>query len=69
MSSVHSYTFDNLSRIGDDVCGISEKEMQNENFGSYSVQRLFRQKLWYVIINKFRHKSTNVFTMEAIIVD
>ena len=41
MSSVHSYTFDSLSRIGDDVCGVSEREMQNENFGSYSVQSYF----------------------------
>ena len=42
MSSVHSYTFDSLSRIGDDVCGVSERESKNENFGSYSVQSYFR---------------------------
>ena len=31
MSSVHSYTFNGLSRIGNDVCGVSERDMQNEN--------------------------------------
>ena len=38
MSSVHSYKFNGLSRIGNDVCGVSERDMQNENFGSYLVQ-------------------------------
>ena len=41
MSSVHSYTFNGLSRIGNDVCGVSERDMQNENFGSYLVQSYF----------------------------
>ena len=29
MTSVYNFTFDNISRIGDDSCGITEKEMQN----------------------------------------
>ena len=29
-ASAFSYTFDGLSRIGDDVCGISEKDMMNQ---------------------------------------
>ena len=38
MTSSYNYTFDSLSRIGDDVCGISERDMQNQNFGSYLTQ-------------------------------
>ena len=38
MTSSYNYTFDSLSRLGDDVCGISERDMQNQNFGSYLTQ-------------------------------
>ena len=35
MASVHNFTFDKLSRIGDDLCGITERDLQNQQFGSY----------------------------------
>ena len=35
MSSVFNYTFDNLTRIGNDKCGISERDVQNKNFSKY----------------------------------
>lgn len=38
MASSYNFTFDSLSRIGDDVCGISERDMQNQQFGSYMTQ-------------------------------
>jgi hypothetical protein len=41
MASVHNYTFYNLSRIGDDQCGISGRDMQNNEFGTYSTTNYF----------------------------
>ena len=61
MSSVHSYTFDNLSRIGDDVCGVSEREMQNENFGSYSVQSYFAKNCGMASSINFATSQPNIF--------
>ena len=61
MSSVHSYTFDSLSRIGDDVCGVSEREMQNENFGSYSVQSYFAKNCGMASSINFATSQPNIF--------
>ena len=41
MTSTHHYTFDNLSRIGNDLCGISEGDLQNNAFGTYSTNNYF----------------------------
>ena len=41
MASAHNYTFYNLSRIGDDQCGISGRDMQNNEFGTYSTTNYF----------------------------
>jgi hypothetical protein len=41
MASVYNFTFDNLTGLTDDSCSISEKEIQNNNFGNYSVQSYF----------------------------
>ena len=43
MASSYNFTFDNLSRIGDDVCGISERDIQNQQFGSYTTQNYFEK--------------------------
>lgn len=43
MASVHKYTFDNLSRIGDDLCGITERDLQNQQFGTYSTTNYFEK--------------------------
>ena len=43
MSSVHNYMFENLSRLGDDVTTLSEKNMMNSNFGSYNTTNFFNQ--------------------------
>ena len=37
MATTHNYTFDEISRIGNDLC-ISERDMQNNKFGSYLTQ-------------------------------
>ena len=38
MANVYNYTFNSLSRIGNDTCGISEKDMMNETYGSYPLK-------------------------------
>jgi hypothetical protein len=35
MATTSNYTFYNLSRIGDDNCGISGRDMQNNDIGNY----------------------------------
>ena len=52
MTSVHSYTFDNMSRIGDDECNLSQRNVQNADFGSYSVQNYFVKYCGIRIRNK-----------------
>ena len=41
MSSIYNYTFDNSTRIGNDKCGTSEKDVQNKNFCKYQTQSYF----------------------------
>ena len=43
MTTTHDYIFDKLSRIGDDKCGQSEKDIQNTHFGTYTTQNYFSQ--------------------------
>lgn len=60
-SSVYNFTFDNLSRIGDDTCGISEREMQNQNFGNYPLQSFFLQDCGMNKSISFATNQPNVF--------
>ena len=41
MNSVYNYKFDNLTRIGDDVCGITARDSQNNAIGSYNTTNYF----------------------------
>lgn len=41
MASVYNYTFDNLSRLGDDVCYNTERQKQNSSYGSYNITNYF----------------------------
>ena len=41
MASVHNYSFDNLTRIGNDNCGINARDVQNNSQGSYSTTNYF----------------------------
>ena len=41
MTSVYSYRFDNQTRIGDDTCGITAREAQNNAAGSYTTTNYF----------------------------
>jgi hypothetical protein len=41
MATVSNYIFNNMSRIGDDQCGISGRDAQNNEFGTYSTTNYF----------------------------
>ena len=41
MANVSSFTFDNMSRIGNDECCISQTDIQNVAFCNYSTQNFF----------------------------
>ena len=43
MANVHNFTFDTMSRIGNDLCGISEKDLQNQKVGSYLTYNHFEK--------------------------
>jgi hypothetical protein len=43
MASVYNYTFENSTRLGDDVCYLSERNKQNTAYGSYGVTNYFSQ--------------------------
>ena len=43
MASVYNYTFENSTRLGDDVCYLSERNKQNTAYGSYGVTNYFTQ--------------------------
>ena len=41
MATVKDYIFDKMARIGNDTCGLSQKNVQNVNAGNYMVQNFF----------------------------
>jgi hypothetical protein len=41
MASSHNYSFDNLTRIGNDDCGINDRDIQNSSYGSYITTNYF----------------------------
>ena len=61
MASVYNFTFDNLTGLNDDSCSISEKEVQNNNFGNYSVQSYFLQNCGMQKPINFATSQPNVF--------
>tara|TARA_Y100000591_G_scaffold211852_1_gene183813 strand:- start:171 stop:743 length:573 start_codon:yes stop_codon:yes gene_type:complete len=61
MASLYNYSFDNITRIGDDVCALSERDMQNNNFGSYTTQNYFEKFCGMKQPIQFATKQPNVF--------
>ncbi len=41
MAYVRDYVFDNMSRIGEDSCGMDQRNIQNLNSGNYMLQNFF----------------------------
>ena len=61
MTSTHSFNFDNLSRLGDDVCGISARDTQNNKIGSYLTQNHFEKDCGLKSQINFATQQPNVF--------
>jgi hypothetical protein len=61
MASLYNYTFDNITRIGDDVCALSERDMQNNNFGTYITKNYFEKFCGMKQPISFATKQPNVF--------
>ena len=61
MTSVYNYTFDNLSRIGDDECDISQRNVQNVAFGDYSTKNYFVQYCGMKKPISFATSQPNIF--------
>jgi hypothetical protein len=59
MTTYNSYKFDNLSRIGDDLCGINARDLQNNSVGSYNTTNYFLGSSDSTV--NFATKQPNVF--------
>ena len=44
MASIYNYTFENLTRISNDKCGLSEKDMQNQTLQN-TVHKVILKKI------------------------
>lgn len=61
MASVYNYTFDSLTRLGDDVCYNTERTKQNSEYGSYNVTNYFANKCGLQKSIEFATQQPNVF--------
>lgn len=61
MASVHSYGFDNLTRIGNDECGINARDIQNNTQGTYNTTNYFLTSHSINESINFATKQPNVF--------
>lgn len=61
MASVYNYNFDNSGRIGNDVCGVSERDLQNNKFGTYGTKNYFEKFCGMDKPIKFATEQPNVF--------
>lgn len=61
MASVYNYNFDNLTRIGDDKCGITARELQNNAMGSYNTTNYFLNDCGMKKSIGFATQQPNVF--------
>jgi len=61
MASVYNYTFDSLTRLGDDVCYNTERNKQNTSYGSYNVTNYFSQNCGLQKPLDFATSQPNVF--------
>ena len=68
MTTTHSYTFDKLGRIGDDECNLSQRNVQNAEFGSYSVQNYFLKYCGMKKPIEFATSQPNIFTMVDLVI-
>lgn len=63
MASVSDYNFYNLSRVGEDTCDKSQKNMQNSQFGTYTTTNHFANECGMKSQIDFATNQPNVFYM------
>lgn len=61
MASVHNYTFDSLTRLGDDQCYVSERTKQNTQYGAYNTTNFFSQNCGLAQPMQFATSMPSVF--------
>tara|TARA_B100001057_G_scaffold499583_1_gene610845 strand:- start:3756 stop:4340 length:585 start_codon:yes stop_codon:yes gene_type:complete len=61
MSNAYSYIFDNLSRIGNDECGVTARDTQNSAYGNYLTTNYFVANCGMKQPINFATKQPNVF--------
>lgn len=61
MASIYNYTFDNLSRLGDDVCYNTERQKQNTLYGSYNITNYFSNNCGMEKPLDFATSQPNIF--------
>jgi hypothetical protein len=61
MAHTYSYTFDNLSRIGNDSCAKSVRDIQNQNVGNYLTKNYFESMCGMKKPISFATNQPNVF--------
>jgi hypothetical protein len=60
-ASTFNYTFYNLTGINDDVVGLSEGDIQNQHFGSYTTKNFFESNCGMKKPIRFATQQPNVF--------
>ena len=60
-ASTFNYTFYNLTGINDDVVGLSESDVQNQHFGSYTTKNYFENNCGMKKPIRFATQQPNVF--------
>ena len=61
MATVSNYTFDNMSRIGDDSCSLSQRNIQNTQSSNYALKSFFAQDCGMARPIEFATNQPNVF--------
>ena len=61
MGTVSNYTFDNMSRIGDDSCSLSQRNIQNTQSSNYALKSFFAQDCGMARPIEFATNQPNVF--------
>lgn len=61
MDQVHSYSFDKQSRIGNDMCGVTAREVQNNATGSYNTTNYFLDSCGMDTPIGFATQQPNIF--------
>ena len=65
MANVYNYTFDNLTRLGDDTCYLSERNKQNISYANYNLTNYFNQNCGLQKPLDFSTRQPNIFIKDG----